>query len=301
MLVLATGDTLAAVGQTATTLTSTVFGMELNAGTEVYKVLDQRQLAAAAATIYTAPASTTTFVKNISLVNTNTTTAQTFQFFRGGTAAANAITPIMVIPIGGSANYEDGGGWEFFDNFGRVLSSSIAANFGAVLIADTATQTSTTGAIMSPVLTIPANYVLAGTTIEFQLGFSTAQGAVAQTAPGHFFELRWGGVAGTVIATVGTVTPATLLAATAGYLNGFLTIRTIGASGTCKASMTVINPRGTRIAAGDMTSKAGISAAGSGVVINTTTANDLVITSDNQVADAAALTFGIAGYFSLIK
>ena len=46
MLTLAAADTLAAGASAATQVTSTVFGMELNAGVEVYKVLDQRQLAA---------------------------------------------------------------------------------------------------------------------------------------------------------------------------------------------------------------------------------------------------------------
>ena len=53
MLTLAAADTLAGVASAASQVTCTIFGMELNAGTEVYKVLDQRQLASSAATIYT--------------------------------------------------------------------------------------------------------------------------------------------------------------------------------------------------------------------------------------------------------
>jgi hypothetical protein len=297
MLVLAAADTLAGVAQTATTLTCTIFGMELNAGTEVYKALYQGQLANAAATIYTSPASTQAFVKSIMIVNTSTSAQQTFQLFRGGTAAANAIMPIMVIPAGGVAVYEDGQGWQMFDSLGRLMTSVTAGLLTASLVADTANQTSTTEAIVSPVLTIPANYCTAGTVIDFQLAFSAAQGATANTTPGHLFQLRWGGVAGTVIASVGTITPATLLAATAGMLDGFLVIRTIGASGTAKAGMTVTDPRGTRIAAGDMTSKNGMSAAGTGVVIDTTAQKDLVITCKTTVADTSAIVFGTGGYF----
>jgi hypothetical protein len=123
MITLAAADTLAGVASAATIVTSTVFGMELNAGTEVYKVLDQRQLAAAAATIYTAPASTTAFIKSIHVVNNDTVT-RTAQYFRGGTAAANAITSVVTIPIGGMAIYEDGYGWSIYDAVGKLQAST---------------------------------------------------------------------------------------------------------------------------------------------------------------------------------
>lgn len=299
MLLLAAADTLAGVAQQAAEVTCTIFGMELNAGTEVYKVLDQRQLAAAAATIYTAPGATQAFIRSIIVVNTDVANPNTFQLFRGGTAQANAITPLFLLPPGGCAVYEDGMGWTIFNNLGQALTSTTAGNISAILTADTASQTSTVEAVVSQVLTVPANYLTPGATIDFQLAFSCAQGAVAQTTPGHLFQLRWGGLAGVVIASVGTITPATLLAATAGLIDGFFTVRTIGAAGTSKGAMTVTDPRGTRIAAGDMTSKNGMSAAGTGVVIDTTAAKDLVITSKTTVADAAAIVFGTAGYMIL--
>jgi hypothetical protein len=122
MIVLAAADTLAAVASVATQLTCTVFGMELTAGpTETYKVLDQRQLAAAAATIYTAPASTQSFVKTIAVVNTGA--SATCQFFRGGTAAANAITPVLTVPAGGWAQYDEGRGWSVYDATGKLQAS----------------------------------------------------------------------------------------------------------------------------------------------------------------------------------
>lgn len=109
MLTLATTNTIAGVGSVASQLTCTIMGMELNGTTEVYKILDQRQLAAAAATIYTVPSSTTTFVKSITVVN-NDTSVRTFRLFLNGTAAANAITPLYEIQPGGQAVYEDGAG-----------------------------------------------------------------------------------------------------------------------------------------------------------------------------------------------
>jgi len=297
MLTLAAADTLAGVAQTASKVTCTIMGMELAAGVEAYKCLDQRQLAAAAGTIYTVPASTQAFVRSIAVINTDAANTQTFQLFRGGTAAANAITPILILAAGGAAYYEDGRGWTMFDNLGQLLQrAALSPILSAVLVADTANQVSTTEAIVGPVLTVPANFCNVGTTFYFDLAFSAAQGAVAQTTPGILFQIRWGGLAGVVIASVGTITPATLLAALPGRLNGFMTIRTIGATGTAKAGMVVDDPRGTRVTAGDMASKAGMSAAGTGVVIDTTVAKDLVITCKTTAADAAGITFGTGGF-----
>ena len=80
MLTLAANDTLAGVASAATEVTCTVFGMELNTSTnaETYKVLIQLQLAAAAATIYTATANGPTFVRSIHVVNTNAAATRAF-------------------------------------------------------------------------------------------------------------------------------------------------------------------------------------------------------------------------------
>lgn len=301
MLLLAAADTLAGVAQTATTVTMTVFGMELNAGTEAYKVLAQSQLPAAAATQYTVPGSTTAFIRSIMLVNTSASATQTVQLFRGGTAQANAITPVLTIPAGGMAVYEDGQGWEVFDSIGQLLTrqGGNSTPLSAALTANTASQTSTTEAVVSQVLTVPANAVQVGSTFLIDLAFSAAQGAVANTTPGILFQMRWGGLAGTIICGVGTVTPATLLAATAGFIHGVLTIRSIGASGSAMGGLNVTDPRGTRVAAGDMPSKVGFSSAP--VTIDTTAAKDLVLTCKTTVADAAAITFGTAGLTLLAK
>jgi hypothetical protein len=234
------------------------------------------------------------------VVNTDTV-PRSFQYFNGGTVAVNAITPVIMLPAGCVAVYEDGNGWMVYDGFGRLLSSITAGLISASLVADTGNQTSTTEAIVSPVLTIPANYLTIGAVIDFQISFSCAQGAVANTTPGHLFQLRYGGLTGVVICSVGTITPATALAASPGLLDGLMVIRTIGASGAAKGAMTVTDPRGTRIAAGDMTSKNGMSAAGAGVTIDTTLQKDLVITCKTTAADAAAIVFGTSGYFVIEK
>lgn len=111
MIILEANSTLAGQASAASQLTCTLFGMELNGTTETYKTLYQGQLSDSAGTIYTATANGPTFIRTITVVNTNATTAYTFQFFRGGTASTNAISPIYTLSAGGSATYEDGVGW----------------------------------------------------------------------------------------------------------------------------------------------------------------------------------------------
>jgi hypothetical protein len=120
MLTLAAADFLAADSTAAAQVTFTLFGMELNTGVEVYKVLAQGQVAASITTIYTAPTSTTAFVKTMTFVN-NDTVMRTLELTRGGTAAANRITPVLEIPAGGMAVYEDGIGWTVYTAQGQRL------------------------------------------------------------------------------------------------------------------------------------------------------------------------------------
>lgn len=111
MIILAPGNTLAADADMAANVTITVFGMELLAGVETYKVLYQGQMAATPTVIYTAPASTQVFIRSISIVNIDSTASHTARLFVGGTSDANAITPIYKLAVNGVINYEDGQGW----------------------------------------------------------------------------------------------------------------------------------------------------------------------------------------------
>lgn len=124
MIVLAAGDTIAGGADAASKVTCTMFGMERNAGVEVFKTLYQGQLASSPATIYTAPGSTEAFVKTIELVNADTSVARTCQLFRGGTAAANAITPLWRMQRGSMGCFESRQGWNFYDNEGQRLRAA---------------------------------------------------------------------------------------------------------------------------------------------------------------------------------
>ncbi len=179
MLTLATTNTIAGVASVASQLTCTIMGMELNGTTEVYKPLYQGQLAAAAATIYTAPASTTTFVKSIMVVN-NDTSVRTFRLYINGTAAANAITPLYEVQPGGQAVYEDGAGWTFYTANGIMLNGAVplkqfdsalfltgckAETFPRILVPEVNTALLSTGRLSLQALAIQAGELL--TSISF--------------------------------------------------------------------------------------------------------------------------------------
>jgi len=120
MITLAAADYLAADSTSGSVVTYTISGMELNGTTEVYKILAQGQVAASIGTIYTVPTSTTAFIKKMSFVN-NDTVVRTLELTRGGTVAANRITPIFEIPAGGMAEYESGIGWRMLNAQGQML------------------------------------------------------------------------------------------------------------------------------------------------------------------------------------
>ena len=149
MLTIAASDTIAGAAPTgANEVTCTLFLMELHSGTGVETYTkDQQQLAAAAATIYTATANGPSFVRSIHVVNTDTTNASTFQLFAGGTAAANAITPVFNLVPGGMALYEDALGWQFFDDRGQLLTGTgyTRINIQSFVTPGAATYTPTTG------------------------------------------------------------------------------------------------------------------------------------------------------------
>jgi hypothetical protein len=130
MLTLNAADTIAADADVATQITCTIEGMELATGVETYKTLYQGQLAAAAATVYTAPASTQSFVKSIHVVNTDTV-SHTFQLFINGTTASHAITPVITLPVNGMAVYGEHG-WRLFGPNGELFTTGGTKQWGYV-------------------------------------------------------------------------------------------------------------------------------------------------------------------------
>jgi hypothetical protein len=250
MLTLAAADTLAAGASAASQLTSTVFGMTLVGTTETYAVLDQRQLAASPATIYTVGASTTAFIKTITVVN-NDTVQRSFQFFRGGTAAANAITPSFMLLPGGVAMYEDGLGWQFFNSVGQLLfgvgasSSGLFANYGITgSLAETiprnfCVETSSTAPTASGTLWLQGIWLTSGLTVS---SISWCSGSTAAITPTNYFLALYDGSrnlraatanqtttawAAQTLKTIAVVTPYVIPTTGMYYIGMFMTAATI--------------------------------------------------------------------------
>jgi hypothetical protein len=192
MLTIAANATIAGDASAGSVVTCTIFGMELNGTTETYKVLDQRQLAASPETIYTATANGPTFIKSITVVNTDTA-SQTFQLFSAGTAAANAITPVFSLLPSGCGVYEDGSGWQFYNSAGQLLSATGAPNNGVprldgptgVLAQSmdraTANETNQAAPTASGTLFMQGIYIPAGVTVSNILWHSATTAANGPT------------------------------------------------------------------------------------------------------------------------
>jgi hypothetical protein len=191
MITLAAADTLAAGASVASILTSTIWGMEYSvAAGEVYKKLDQRQLAASPVTIYIAPALTEAYIKTIMVVN-NDTVPRTFQYFSGGTAAVNALTPSFTLGPGWCAVYEDGQGWRFYNSTGQLLTAyGIAQNESiwgpAGCLAETldrniCTETNSVVPTASGTLFMMAIYLVAGMKVSNISWFSATTAAGTPT------------------------------------------------------------------------------------------------------------------------
>lgn len=127
MLTLAAAETLRAVAGSATAITYTVFGMELNAGVEAYKTLAQGQLPSSVGTLYTAPGSTQAFIKSIHFANATSSDVTGVKLYKNGTAASNQITGSLTIPANGWAVYNDDG-WAVFNASGERLMNGVTSS-----------------------------------------------------------------------------------------------------------------------------------------------------------------------------
>lgn len=105
----------------------------------------------------------------------------------------------------------------------------------------TAIASSTTETILFPNVTIPANYMQDGRVLRIR-----AVGAYGTTGtPTLIFSLRWGGVAGTVLAKSSTITTTSGTGGGASMtalwtLDAFIQVRSNGSSGTLMSNGEVI-------------------------------------------------------------
>jgi hypothetical protein len=131
MFNLAAADVLSGVAASATAVTYTISGMELNTGIEAYKILAQGQLPSSVGTLYTAPSATQTFIKSISLVNATGSDVSGIKLYLTGTTAAKQITGSLTIPANGWATYEEDG-WRVYNALGQVLEEIAGLSSGGI-------------------------------------------------------------------------------------------------------------------------------------------------------------------------
>jgi hypothetical protein len=176
MITLATGNTIQGVAGTATAITYTILGMELNGTTEVYKVLAQGQLAAAAAAIYTVPASNVAMVKTIILTNATGSPVSGVILYINGTAAANQMTGSITMPAGSTLHFNQNG-WKVIDNAGNITNTFVNPKVYYNLPA--AVATSGTGETLLFKCMVPAGYAVVGTTFRITVtGNSSSTGTL---------------------------------------------------------------------------------------------------------------------------
>lgn len=121
MITLATTNTLQGGATSASSITASVYGLEITSGVESYKALFIGQLASSPGVLYTVPASTTALVKTIVLANTTGGTVAATLYVNGTTAAFQQAS--IPIPGNGEAIWADDG-WKVIDALGNTLVAS---------------------------------------------------------------------------------------------------------------------------------------------------------------------------------
>lgn len=160
----------------------------------------------------------------------------------------------------------------------------------------TAVANTTTETIIFPNQTIPANYMQYGRGLDFR-----AIGKLSTTGtPTIQFGLRWGGVAGTLLAQTETITNASGISNVMWWIDGSIQVRTNGSSGVLLALMQVVVATS---AAGTVASATGESlvtfgtaggkAAPAGVTVDLTVDTALSLTAKWSAASASDTLTGM--------
>lgn len=119
MITLQSGQTLYGVAEMSSSISYTITGLEVQDGTESYKVLCQGQLSSSIELMYTVPALNSTFIKQIFLSNTTGNSINGVKLFIGGNSPSNQIVNLSLFPSG-SAKF-DSTGWQTYDFLGIAV------------------------------------------------------------------------------------------------------------------------------------------------------------------------------------
>ena len=134
MITLSETNTIQGVAASASVISYMITGCELNGTTETYKILAQGQLPNSAGVLYEAPASTTAFAKNITLVNTSAADVTGIILYVNGSTSPYQIIPSSVIVANGKAVF-DGTGWKFYDADGALLVANSTRDIDGLILA----------------------------------------------------------------------------------------------------------------------------------------------------------------------
>lgn len=81
--------------------------MALDTSNVLSRIVGPSAAASGTSTLFTPTASHIYTIKKIKVVNTDTVNAKTFQLFIGGSAQANAVTPVYTVDAGGYAESDE--------------------------------------------------------------------------------------------------------------------------------------------------------------------------------------------------
>ena len=128
MITLEAADLIEGDASAANVVDFTVNGVEEASSTIAVKALADGQLAAAKGTLYTTPASTTTIVKSITLVNTDSS-ARTVNLYvqRDGTNSRRIIPEALSLEANGGCLVLSSDGLQVFSASGALFQSTVAA------------------------------------------------------------------------------------------------------------------------------------------------------------------------------
>ncbi len=324
-LPLGSGDSIHALAGTGAVITYELFGCEVSSSGLINKVLAQGQLAATDGLVYSPPAGGAAAIVLMAFVNTSSSPVTGVAVAINGSAAtaANQLIPSLTIPANGSATFKDGE-LRVYDSGGNLYQTSTSTSFDSTLPAPTVPLTLTgvvgtaataphrdhqhqsPGGIASIIAasaaivdtqvqvvgaTIPAGLLKAGTVLILR-----ASGTITSTVDNIItFRARLGPttLTGNIPASLaahpgnsGTTTAAPFA------LEIRVTIRTVGASGTCYGGGFVAS-----VASGAAVSQALANSsdifAGASVAVDTTGANVFELTCVTA-ANTTAVTFQTA-------
>jgi hypothetical protein len=147
----------------------------------------------------------------------------------------------------------------------------------------TAYHTSTTESLIAPVMSVPANYMKGSRLLKL-----TAFGKLSTTAtPTMTWALRWGGAAGTLLATTEAITMGSGVANVNWRLEAFIQTRSNGAAGTLLVwgTLHVHTAAGTVLQ--NVFSVSGYDAPAVSAAVDLTAQADLALTGDWSASSAS--------------